>query len=93
MRIWWLLCLLGCSVDKLDGAPVNLAIERDGCYIAGCSLQVCSADPGAVFTTCEDVASYVCYRAYFAICEPQPSGACGWTQSDELRACLEDHRT
>lgn len=93
MRIWLLLGLLGCGVDKLDGSPVNLAIERDGCHLAGCSQQICSSNPAAVTTPCDDVPSYACYHDYFAICELQASGSCGWTQSDELTACLADHRS
>jgi hypothetical protein len=37
-------------------------------------------------TTCEFRAEYACYRE--ATCERQPDGACGWTPTDTLTACL-----
>src|SRR5947207_15962423 len=56
------------------------------CIKSGCSGTVC-AEPGKeVMTTCEYKAEYGCYKA--ATCERQPGGACGWTQTAELTACL-----
>ena len=55
------------------------------CYTGGCSGEVCSDRP--------DMASNCIYRAEFACyktakCERQASGACGWTKTTELNACL-----
>lgn len=61
------------------------AIARDGCYVGGCSGTVCSDQPGAV-STCEYRPEYACYRT--AVCERQASGQCGWTETEELTACL-----
>lgn len=58
------------------------------CYIGGCSSQVCSDTPGAV-STCVYNAAYACYRT--ATCERQSNGACGWTQTPALQACLAAH--
>jgi hypothetical protein len=33
---------------------------------------------------------YACYRD--AACERQPDGACGWTPTAELGACLASHQ-
>jgi len=55
------------------------------CYVGGCSSQVCSDQEG-VITTCEWREEYACYQT--ATCERQADGACGWTQTDELAACL-----
>ena len=56
------------------------------CLVGGCSLQGCSDRPG-LDTTCEWRPEYACYRS--ARCEPQPDGACGWTPTPALLACLE----
>jgi len=58
------------------------------CVIAGCSSQLCveEGDPG--MSTCEYRSEYACYQG--AVCERQASGQCGWTETPELIACLED---
>ena len=55
------------------------------CFVGGCSGQVCS-DRDDVITTCEWREEYACYQT--ATCERQADGACGWTQTEELQACL-----
>jgi len=67
-------------VPILDPKPVLGA-----CYVGGCSSQVCSDSPD-VMTTCEWREEYACYRT--AKCERQESGQCGWTQTEELLACV-----
>jgi len=37
-------------------------------------------------TTCEFRPEHACYRE--AVCERQPNGECGFTDTPELRACL-----
>jgi eight-cysteine-cluster-containing protein len=59
----------------------------DPCFVSGCSGQVCTGDPDGVATTCEWREEYACYRD--ATCERQADGSCGWTDTDELRMCLE----
>jgi len=68
--------------------PVPKPITAGGCMTGGCSGQVCgeaSAQDDMV-TTCEYRAEYACYQT--AICERQITGNCGWTETSELRACL-----
>jgi hypothetical protein len=60
-----------------------------GCYVGGCSAQVCSDRPDAI-TTCEWLPEYECYRT--AECARQPDGNCGWTETLELEQCLEGAR-
>lgn len=55
------------------------------CYVGGCSSEICSDQPGAI-SACVYTASFGCYRS--ATCERQASGACGWTQTPSLKACL-----
>lgn len=56
-----------------------------GCYVGGCSSQLCTDQPNAV-STCEYRPEYACYQR--GRCERQTNGACGWTPTNELYACL-----
>ena len=60
------------------------------CYAGGCSGQICSDQAGAV-STCEYKEEYACYKT--AICQRQPSGQCGWTQTPEFTKCLQDSQS
>lgn len=60
------------------------------CYVGGCSSQVCSDSPDVV-TTCEWREEYACYGG--AVCERQDSGKCGWTYTDEVKACFTEKQT
>lgn len=57
------------------------------CYVGGCSGQICSEDQGIV-TTCDWQDEYACYQGGLTKCERQTNGACEWTQTSELLACL-----
>lgn len=70
--------------DPIDSAPVS-PTEPKKCYAGGCSGQICSDDPNAV-STCEWTEAYACYQT--ATCEVQPTGECGWTETEELSVCL-----
>jgi eight-cysteine-cluster-containing protein len=69
-------------------AATGCVSGQDSCYIGGCSSQVCS-DRNDIVTTCEWLDVYECYRS--ARCEQQSDGACGWTPTQELNACLATH--
>jgi eight-cysteine-cluster-containing protein len=57
------------------------------CITGGCSGTICEEEGGeGTVTTCEWRDEYACYRD--ATCERQDDGSCGWTQTDELAACL-----
>lgn len=68
----------------------GLGLQANGCAVAGCSGTLCvSADEaGDIVTTCEYRPEYACYKE--ASCEPQADGKCGWTETAELRACLQN---
>ena len=74
--------LAGCI---FDGAPQ--ARTGSTCVISGCSAEVCSDQPE--ITPCIWRDAYACFRA--ARCERQSDGACDWTQTSELEACLASH--
>ena len=68
--------------------PQTTPIPRDPlgkCYVGGCSAQLCTDQADSV-STCEYSASYACYKT--ATCERQVNGKCGWTQTQELAACI-----
>jgi len=56
------------------------------CVKGGCSGTMCTEEGQDMMTTCEWRDEYACYQT--ATCERQADGACGWTQTDELTACL-----
>ncbi len=62
-------------------------VSQPACVVGGCSGQTCYEEggPGGI-STCEWRPQYACYRS--ARCERQRGGACGWTQTPELQACL-----
>lgn len=75
-------------VNERQSAPGPIA--SSGCAVAGCSGQMCVSleEADGLVTTCEFRAEYACYSS--AVCEPQASGVCGWTETPELVACLEN---
>jgi hypothetical protein len=78
-------CMDPCPWGKALGRPCIEPPTVGECQVTGCSGQIC-ADHGTI-TTCEWREEYACYR--HAACERQVNGTCGWTPSEELRACLE----
>jgi hypothetical protein len=64
------------------------AAQSEGCFVGGCSSQICSDQEG-VISTCEFRPEYACYQQ--ASCERQTDGACGWTQTPELTTCLANN--
>jgi len=71
--------------EEVLGAE-DTAIATGGCFIGGCSSQICSDQPD-VASTCEYRAEYGCYQS--ARCERQTNGSCGWTQTSALTQCLQ----
>jgi hypothetical protein len=57
-----------------------------GCVKSGCSGTQCVEPGKEMVTTCEFKPEYACYGS--AVCERQPGGACAFTQTPELTACL-----
>ena len=72
--------------DRRGGASVQRSSARvvEPCVVSGCSGQICAREP--LFSTCEWRPEYACFAR--ATCAPQLNGACGWTMTDALRACL-----
>jgi len=79
------------TVTKTTSANSNAGtpVASGGCYVGGCSSQICSEDPG-VLSNCEFKEEYACYKT--AKCERQTNGQCGWTETAELKMCLANAR-
>lgn len=71
------------EVSKMGQTPIGAR----GCFVGGCSGQICS-DSLDMASTCEFRAEYACYKT--SKCERQTSGQCGWTDTSELRMCLNN---
>lgn len=70
-----------------EPTPVQPAppASAGGCYVGGCSSQLCTDQPD-VASTCEWREAYACYQGQ--TCERQATGQCGWTPTPQLQACL-----
>lgn len=65
-------------------------LQASECAIAGCSGELCVSAYEAenILTTCEYRTEHRCYEN--AQCELQANEECGWTKTDELKACLKN---
>ena len=70
------------SVNFSEQVPEKIS---GGCKVTGCSAQICSDKE--ISTTCMYREEYICYQK--ATCERQVDGNCGWAQTTELEACLD----
>jgi len=60
---------------------------KSACIVGGCSSQLCvDATKEPVVSTCEWREVYACYQT--ASCARQDSGECGWSDTPELKACI-----
>ncbi len=71
-------------VEPAEGSG---SASSDQCYVGGCSSELCTDNPTQA-SPCIYKPEFACYRK--ATCERQADGACGWTQTAELSACLAD---
>ncbi len=89
----------GCQYTKICETSCKYPIEfpslptippvAKGCYIGGCSGEICSDQPGAM-SPCIYKPEFACYKT--ARCERQADGNCGWTMTLELKECLEKNK-
>jgi eight-cysteine-cluster-containing protein len=60
-----------------------------GCRIGGCNGEICADESlGEISSICVYLEKYQCYKN--ATCERQKNGKCGWTQTEELKNCLDN---
>ena len=56
------------------------------CVVGGCSGTLCGEEGEDLISTCEYREEYQCYKQ--AVCERQPTGKCGWTETSQFKACM-----
>lgn len=65
------------------------AVTKNGCVVGGCSSELCVEESeGEIASICIYKDEYACYKN--AKCERQAGGKCGWTETQELQACLAE---
>ena len=72
-------------VENITNPAPGNPVATGGCFVGGCSRQICSDDPDVV-STCEYKEEYACYKS--ARCERQMDGKCGWTETPEFNICM-----
>lgn len=71
-------------VSTSTPTPTSVAVQ---CVTGGCSGDLClSEQEKGIVSACIYKPEFACYKK--ARCEVQQSGACGWTQTPELAACI-----
>ena len=60
--------------------------QQNACVRAGCSGELCVDEGEELASACLWRDEFACYRS--ATCERQKNGACGWTPTKTLQACL-----
>lgn len=65
-------------------------VTKGACISGGCSQELCFDESGSdLVSICIYKDEYACYKN--AKCERQSNGQCGWTQTEELKACLNKY--
>ena len=77
--------VLPSSGENPDGDENPDIVNTDGCFVGGCSGQLCTEERGAV-STCEWREEYACYQG--AQCVRLSNGKCDWVPTPELNRCL-----
>lgn len=69
-------------------SPTIPPASDQSCIRAGCGNELCvdATHSDGIVSFCIYRPEYACYKN--ARCERQTNGTCGWTQSEELQACL-----
>jgi hypothetical protein len=94
----------GCATRRADEPQVTSTHEpqaaqsdvetketaaRNPCKRAGCSGELCvSVDSDQQMTPCNWQMYFQCYDD--AECAVQEDGSCGWTETEELRECIDN---
>ena len=63
------------------------AQNSGGCFVGGCSGEICSEEQGAV-SNCIYKPEFACYQK--TKCERQMDGQCGWTTNQDFAVCINN---
>lgn len=86
LMLAFLVASAACGGSSKPAAPAPQ--PSAACVRGGCSGELCEEAEAGTVTTCEFKPEHACYRE--AACARQADGACGWTTTDALTACLAD---
>jgi hypothetical protein len=73
--------------------PYGRYIDKDCKIINGCNGAHCvekSLDESDFVTTCEFWLGSICYKESTVRCEKQDNSKCGWTDTFELKSCIDE---
>lgn len=70
--------------------PKATQIVDKGCFVGGCSGQLCGKEGDPDASTCEYLPQYACYAS--GHCKKAEDGTCGWEQTPELKACFKEKK-
>jgi hypothetical protein len=62
-------------------------LPPDECRPTGCNGEICANHD--VASPCDALPEFACYQE-FGVCEIQPWGECGWTQTPEFDECISE---
>ncbi|OHA80319.1 MAG: hypothetical protein A2675_00695 [Candidatus Yonathbacteria bacterium RIFCSPHIGHO2_01_FULL_51_10] len=79
----------GTTTEDTPGVATGTPPVANPCVVGGCSNEICSDE--SVIGICIYREEFACYRT--AKCERQENGSCGWTETLELRMCLDGGAT
>ena len=75
-----------CPAEKKPNDPPIKPPVSKACYVGGCSNHICSDQPD-IISNCAYSPVFACYQS--AQCERQATGECGWTETAELKSCID----
>ena len=73
--------------NKVSPSP-TIQVTSTECVIGGCSGELCVKKGEDVASICIWKEEFACFKN--ATCEVQSNGECGWTQTPELKQCIQD---
>ena len=74
-------------VPEVTLSPKPTPTSKNGCIIWGCNGELCiDKDSERADTICRWLPQHECFRT--ATCERQANGRCAWSQTPELKDCL-----
>lgn len=78
-------------VPEITLSPQPTSISKNGCRVGGCNGELCLDENNeARNAICVEPPWHHCFHT--ATCERQTDGLCAWTQTAELKDCLNKFR-
>ena len=94
MELTFLIVILGSlTLSAVQGvsASASPAPSLVSCKVSGCSSQICSAETGNIFSTCEFIPYYECFSGRKSLCQVNGT-KCNWVPDVAMRNCLVEKK-